>query len=272
MKIRQWGKAILSQLPWVDAYFRRVIWSRLRFPEAEMSLLHELTGRPFDVAVDVGAAMGGYAWILNRKSRRVFAFEPGKVHADFLSLAMPGTRIELVRSAVGSSEENVIMFTPGSDTNALHSATLSIENPVTQTAATTKAEVQQITLDNFLAANLKPGESFDFLKVDVEGYEQAVFEGAMDQIQKYHPLIFCEIEKRHNANFARTFRLLRDAGYVSYIYLKGEIQRFDGDDIGHFQKEADLRYRLSPDYQSQNGQYVNNFIFEHSKSKVRISQ
>ena len=263
---------MLSYLPWLDAYFRRVVWSRLRFPEAEMALLQELHGRPIDVAVDVGAAMGGYAWILNRKSRRVIAFEPGKVHADFLSLAMLGTRIELVRSAVGSSEGNVTMFTPGSDTNALHSATLSSDNPVTQTPDTTKVEVPQVTLDNFLSANLKPSQSFDFLKVDVEGYEQAVFEGAMGQIQKHHPLIFCEIEKRHNANFVQIFQILRDAGYVSYIYLKGEIQRFDGDEIDHFQKEADLQYRLSPNYQSQHGQYVNNFIFEHSKSKVRISR
>jgi hypothetical protein len=177
-----------------------------------------------------------------------------------------------VRSAVGNKEENVIMFTPGSDTNALHSATLSSDNPVTQTPETTKVEVSQVTLDKYLADNLLQGQSFDFLKVDVEGYEQAVFEGAMVQIRRHLPLIFCEIEKRHNTDFIQTFQLLRDTGYVSYVYLKGKIQRFDGNDIDCFQKETDLQYRLSPEYQSRHGQYVNNFIFEHSKSKVRISR
>ena len=35
-------------------------------------------------------------------------------------------------------------------------------------------------------------EGLDFLKIDVEGYEENVFEGAMETIKEYKPIIVFE--------------------------------------------------------------------------------
>jgi hypothetical protein len=73
MSITIYGKKILSWFPLLDGLFRRFIWSRIHFPEIEMRLLHEIQPGLIDVAVDVGAALGSYSWILNRISKQVYA-------------------------------------------------------------------------------------------------------------------------------------------------------------------------------------------------------
>jgi FkbM family methyltransferase len=270
LSVRSFFRRTVGSMPMVDVAFRRFVWSRVSFPEPEMRFLNELNGRPIDVAVDVGAALGGYAWILNRKARRVFAFEPGQAHADFLARGLLGTRIELERLAVGSSSGIVPMYTPGDDTNARHSATLSTGNPVVQSNDTRVTNVQMVSIDQLLSERLAPDERLDLLKVDVEGYELAVFEGARHRIEKDFPLIICEIEARHNVDFAQVFKLLRSIGYVSYTFQGSKFILFVGEDLDAIQTEENLAYRISPEYRPGTSRYINNFIFSHAKSKIGL--
>lgn len=270
MTLRSKARAALSAIPLADAFFRRVVWSRSHFPEAEMRFLHRLPGDAFDVAIDVGAALGGYAWILNRKARRVIAFEPGRIHADFLQKGLVGTRIELVRAAVGREEGSVVLYTPGGDTAALHSATLSTDNPVVQGQDVRTSTVPQLHLDGLMVEKLRPGERVDFLKVDVEGYELAVFEGAHALIERDKPLIICEIEARHNRDYHRVFALLRALGYSAFFFRDGRFELFSGDDLEHLQQDRDLDYRLSSSYDARMNRYINNFTFCHPHSRIQL--
>jgi FkbM family methyltransferase len=271
MNLKSKVKAVLESAPVFEVYFRRLVWSRIHFPEAEMEYLSRLAPHSFDVAVDVGAALGGYAWILNRISNRVIAFEPGEVHADFFQAGLRGTNIELERKAVGSKNGTVSMYTPGDDTNARHSATLSKENPVVQASEAHVNQVPLVSLDAILETKMAATERLDFLKVDVEGYELAVFEGAIGRIAKDFPLVLCEIEARHNLRYKDVFGLLRSLGYQSYILVNGSFTLFENDDISGLQSDIDLAYRLSTDYRPGTSKYINNFIFSHPNSKIRIA-
>lgn len=270
MSFRTLVRSFFEAIPLLDVAFRRLFWSRVHFPEAEMQFITGLRSDEIDVAVDVGAALGGYAWILNRKSQRVIAFEPGAAHASFLARGLVGTNIELERKAVGKSDGMVPMYTPGNDTNARHSATLSKDNPVTLSDGTQVDHVPLISLDGFLNGRMRPDERLDFLKVDVEGYELDVFEGARARIAKDRPIILCEIEARHNDRYADVFKLLRMLGYASYVFDGARFNIFEGDDITHFQQDADLAIRLSPEYRLGQSKYINNFMFSHPNSKIRI--
>lgn len=270
MSLRSLARAALDRHSALNVAFRRHVWSRIHFPEAEMAWLHNLSGRPFDVAVDVGAALGGYAWLLDRVARRVIAFEPGQDHAEFLALGLGGTRIELERKAVGAADGSLPMYTPGDDTDARHSATLSADNPVVAAQATHVREVPVVALDGFLAQKLAPGERLDFLKVDVEGFENAVFEGARARLATDHPLVLCEIEARHNARYGEAFALLRGQGYATYVSRGGRFERFDGEDIAPLQRAEDLAFRLSAAYRPGTSRYINNFLFVHPQSKFQL--
>ena len=128
--VRQYMRRLLSKDSFIDGIFRRVIWSRLHFPEHEIRLLHSLPGRPFDLAVDIGAALGSYTWVLNRKARNVVAFEPGKKHFDHINAARRLSRVRVINAAVGESEGAADLMTPEDSNDGRHMATLSHKNPV----------------------------------------------------------------------------------------------------------------------------------------------
>lgn len=237
-----------------------------------MRFLESLERNSIDIAIDVGAAQGSYSWILNRKAREVFSFEPGADHRRYLERVIAGTRIRLVKAAVGRRCDSVQMYTPGFGTNALHSATLSRLNPVVGHPEMHISQVEQVSLDSFFAEKLASGRSIDVLKVDVEGYELEVFLGAASLIADHHPLILCEIEKRHNPEYAALFQHLRAAGYRSYAFQTGNFRPFDGDTIDHLQTFESLEERVNGSYDSLRNGYVNNFFFQHPKSKIKVSR
>ncbi len=272
MGLKPFVRNQLAKAPLVDGVFRRFVWSRLHFPETEMRFIESLPPGSLDIAVDVGAALGSYAWLLDRKARRVYSFEPGRTHYNYLRRLLWGTNISLTMAAVGSSTGTVEFFTPGFDTNARHSATLSASNPIVHTEGTQVETVKQVSLDEFFRGNVGPGEHVDFLKVDVEGYEFEVFKGGVGIIEAYHPLIVCEIEARHNAEYAKVFQLLRGLGYSCHVYLRGELQKFDHDTIEAVQREEDLAVRLSADYKPSDNTYINNFIFQHPASRTKVTK
>jgi FkbM family methyltransferase len=74
-------------------------------------------------------------------------------------------------------------------------------------------EVELTTID---ALNL---EKVDFMKIDVEGYESLVIEGALNTIKKCKPLIVMEVWQNHfggvDINYTRElFKNLIDLGYA----------------------------------------------------------
>ena len=270
MSIKSFGRELLSQFPMMDGLFRRFIWSRFHFPEVEMRFLNDLPAGSIDIAIDVGAAMGSYSWILNRVAKQVYSFEPGKIHNRYLNRVVFGTNIIVIRAACGSVSGKVSMYTPGSDSNARHSATLSQSNPVISYSDTSVDQVDQVVVDAFVAEKLSTNRSIDLLKVDVEGYELEVFKGSLEMLSKHHPLIVCEIEARHNANYAEVFGLLKKIGYSCYIYRAGTFESLPCERIEDLQSEDDLKFRLGNNYNPTSNNYINNFVFQHPLSRIKV--
>lgn len=272
MGIKVLGRELLSRVPLLDGLFRRFIWSRIHFPETEMRFLNSLPSAAADVCIDVGAAMGSYSWIMDRIAKKVYAFEPGKEHYQHLKSFVFGTNIEVLCAAVGSVSGRANLYTPGSDTNALHSATLSHENPVISEGRTSIEQVDQLTLDGFLSERLDSKRSVDVLKVDVEGYEREVFRGALRTLSRHHPLIICEIEARHNPKYAEVFDLLKKAGYDCYFFREGQCERFDEEGIEGLQLEDDLKVRIGKEYDPKVNKYISNFVFQHPQSRIKVKK
>jgi FkbM family methyltransferase len=271
MTLRTSMRDLLGRMPMADGLFRRLVWSRMHFPEVELRFLEGLPAKSIDIAIDVGAALGSYTWVLNRKAAAVYAFEPGDLHGRVLAASIMGSRVTLERSAVGASAGTVSMYTPGSDTDAFHSATLSADNPVTASPGTQVRQVPQVSLDEYFLDKRDQGRHIDILKVDVEGYEQAVFDGAKGIIARHHPLVFCEIEKRHNAGYARVFQTFRQGGYRCYVYQDdGTAVPFDATTLDDVQRPEALEARLNHQQGPGGARYINNFIFQHPQSRVKV--
>ncbi len=108
-----------------------------------------------------------------------------------------------------------------------------------------------------LVAPMKTLDSFNlrevgFIKIDVEGHEEAVLHGGLDTVKREIPNLMIEIEERHApGSLQRVAALLEGIGYLGY-YLDGRelipVARFDPD-----RDQA----RQGPKVR----RYINNFLF-----------
>ncbi|MDF1756300.1 MAG: FkbM family methyltransferase [Verrucomicrobiales bacterium] len=246
----------LYRFPALDSGFRRFIWSRIHFPEKELGILDSF-GEVFEDVIDVGAATGNYAWVLARCSRRVFSFEPGEEHFKRLKMGSAGSNIYPDHRGVGATAGEATFFTPDQSVDGLHSATFSNQNPVSEGAGT--RVVEQVSLDEYVET--EGLGSVDLIKVDVEGYENEVIKGALQTIAKSSPVLICEIEKRHNPEWAWSFEELGAMGYQVYYWDGDQYREFSIDAIDALQSEDALAVRLSGHYDKEHPAYVNNFVF-----------
>lgn len=159
-------------------------------------------------AVDVGMHVGLWAMHLAKQFDHVVGFEPVAEHIECLRKNMDGIQnYELHDCALGSHEGSVgLRFLEGS-TGSTH-----IDQSGTG--------VSLFPLDHFRF------EAVDFLKVDVEGYEFFVIEGAEQTIKRHKPVIIIEQKGGKHAFYGKqqydAKKLLEAWGARQAFEIKGD--------------------------------------------------
>jgi FkbM family methyltransferase len=227
------------------------------YGEQEMHLVEFLCRRDQD-AVDVGANYGGYVHFMRGHAKRVFAFEPIPEFARLLRLKF-GRDVVVEQIALSNRSGASRLCTPILDGVAVDGcATLSTSALFTSTYATHRAiEVRTDLLDNVYSG------AVGFIKIDVEGHEQAVLDGAVQTIGRCLPRILVEIEEHLSPgglDRARTF--LSRFDYRGYYVHAGHLESIDQFSIAEMQNplnRVSLTSTLRERVPSRG--YVNNFIF-----------
>lgn len=183
--------------------------------EKEQTAIVEHLVHPGDVVLDVGAHVGYYTMLfasLVGRSGRVFAFEPDPRNFAFLGqhARLNGREnITVVNAAVGDHLGQV-MFEHGSGSGTGHvdAAGISGADAPTSNDVRSRARfpVRMETVDGFARAN---GIRVDAVKIDVEGAEMAVLQGAQSVLRDFHPIIFLSTHStdlhRECLDFLRAF-------------------------------------------------------------------
>lgn len=160
-----------------------------------------------DVVIDVGANIGVHSLYMSRLGAKVYAFEPvTQFRKQFQeSLKLSYYDITVYPFALGEKDEEKIIYT--SKTNAAISSFMVNDDPESTEVVGIK------TLDSF---KLKPS----FIKIDVEGYEEAVLRGGIKTIVNYHPVILFEFSPLFYRNLNIDGRIILDLlislGYKLY--------------------------------------------------------
>src|SRR5882757_8190370 len=164
---KQTLRAMLPQtiLNWREAnYFGK-------YGEVEMHLLEFLCRRDQD-AIDVGANYGGYVHFMRRYARRVFAYEPIPEFAQLLRHKFPH---DVVVDSIALTDRagDVQLHMPVIDgVTVTGCSTISdVASAAYQAHRVTKVRMDR--LDNVYNGVV------GFIKIDVEGHEQAVLDGAV---------------------------------------------------------------------------------------------
>ncbi len=186
-----------------------------------------------ELIIDVGANVGYYAVELSAmltSTAKIHAFEP--VPESFqqlkrnVNLNSLSTVVSCNQVAISNSDSNVLLYKPKTSGSSASSArNLHPEEDVEEIL------VHSTTLDNYIS--LHGLKSLNLLKIDVEGAELMVIEGALNSIRTHKPVIFAELLRKWSAQFGYhpndVLDVLKTLGYQCFA-VSGSLPKIDNID------------------------------------------
>lgn len=163
---------------------QRVVLGKYEPYETELILRQVKKG---DVVVDVGANIGYYTVLLAQKAKKVYAFEPDSINFEILKKNIKANGLEnvvAIKAAVGSKEGKLGLYK--SKENFGDHKLFQIPLGSAASPFDKRETVKIIKLDDFVK------EKVDLIKIDTQGWEPEVIEGAKNLIKKWKPVMFLE--------------------------------------------------------------------------------
>lgn len=213
--------------------------------EMERALLPALCD-PAKTGIDVGAALGAYTWPLSRLCKSCIAFEPNIAQAQYLRRAF-GNTVRIENAALSNRSGEIDLVIPQEGNKDLPGQATIDEEASLISKSVRRQKVIMRSLDSF---ELEP---VGFIKIDVEGHELAVLEGAASLLRRDQPTLLIEIEERFAVgSIARVRNFLEPAGYQGW-FLRGRcLYPIAGFDAQEYQRMEEWGSIAS---------YINNFVF-----------
>jgi FkbM family methyltransferase len=125
-------------------------------------------------ALDVGGHVGFWSYYLSLAFQRVHAFEPNELFAQCFERNVRGKGVTLHRVALGEAERRIELDVDPANTGATH------------VRAGVEGTIPMRRLDAFAL------DDVDFIKIDVEGFERQVLEGARETLLRCRPVVIVE--------------------------------------------------------------------------------
>jgi FkbM family methyltransferase len=221
--------------------------------EQEELILHLIVPRNRG-SVDVGANLGSYTRRLSKLTAFVHAYEPDTQTAQLLqSVGLPNVTVH--NKAVSDEIGQITYRVPIVDGHRVVSiAAVAKTFNGKEFAGKQFAEqtVPKTTLDELV------GENIGFVKIDVEGHELELLNGARKLLTKHRPIVLIEAEDRYRPNAVRDvmeyFGSIGYAGLFIYERSARAISELTP-------KMTDTRELNRPVAKRVEQGYVSNFLF-----------
>lgn len=163
-------------LPDYDTHFTK--WFSITNENYQMrDLLHIFPHlKNYRIAIDAGACVGFHTRILETIFNQVYAFEPDERNFECLEMNVNPALMTSIHRIALSNQSSIMGYKRG--TNNCGATRLSPEG--------NDGEVKVITLDSLGFTTV------DFIKIDVEGMEKQVLEGANNTLRTCRPVVYVE--------------------------------------------------------------------------------
>lgn len=166
---------------------------------------------PESVVLDIGANVGHHTLFFALKAREVHAFEPNTAFREQFEMLM--TRNHLAHThlhgfGLGDKTESATYYAPTGDNQGVGSFVSGHKS--------TNVDVGTMDIvrgdEAVRVLNLS---RIDFIKIDVERFEESVLLGLQETLHKFKPVVVMEYAKR---DFASTESFLSlTSGYIPYV-------------------------------------------------------
>jgi len=250
MSAKQRAKELIKDTfpaAWLHWHFMH----RPKTAEYELSVLDKVVPGGA-VTIDVGANYGLYTRKLARLSERVHAFEPSRKLATLLRRTS-ASNVTVHELALSDQTGNAQLFTPQEGRDLVYGLASLERREIAANQQLVAASVPTARLDAIVQ------EEVAFVKVDVEGHELNVLDGAVELVERSQPVFLVEAEDRHRAQATDlVFDFFRTRFYRGYFLKDGgvyPVQQFNAEEL----QDPDA---LLPDGGRKPGRsYINNFFF-----------
>ncbi len=194
---------------------RRALYAPQFFDFEERQALASLA-KDNAVFIDIGANMGLYSFSVaaafkNYKNTRILAIEPHPITSRRLAFNLSlnlGLPIEQIVMGIGERDGVMKMVTPGNNLG---------ESRLLEKGETASGEINEIQVRTLLGLLTKKKiDRIDGMKIDIEGYEEAVLIPFLEQApQNLLPRLIV-IENNYNKWERDLLALAKTKGYVSH--------------------------------------------------------
>ena len=218
-------------------YLRLLVQRRLRKGEKELHILPFIVPRG-DTSIDIGANKGHYSWLLSLLSDRAQAFKPNpKIYALLMGAVPANVATHEITLSNKNGEADLTLPIHRTGRYSNQGATLQTRKlGAEQDFGLVK--VARKRLDDYEFTNVS------FVKIDVEGYELEVHEGAREMLARERPALLIEIEEKYNKRpLGEAIATIKGYGYDRFYVSTTALRHFS-----HFATDTEK----SP---------TNNFIF-----------
>jgi FkbM family methyltransferase len=194
--------------------------------------------RPGLTMLDIGAHVGQYSLIAGAAvtpTGRVHSFEPNPASFRRLSTNLALNGFPHARAhpmALSNTTGSTTLYVPKSDNQG--EASLQACVPGSDTAT-----IRSMTADQWMeTADLGTPPRVDLIKIDVQGFELRVVEGAQNLLRRFRPTILCEFEDRWlrlaGTSSVELKRAFRDLGYSVNRIGKNGLEPVGMDEVHGF--------------------------------------
>jgi len=206
-----------------DPHQRLRLWLRARrirrHGDPELARLGELVGNGRRV-IDIGANRDVYTYWLSRIAQAVESFEPNPELAHRLARSGIGN-VTVHNVALSDKAGEAELFVPRHRKGGLDDPGGRLD-PASAGDNPARFAVKAARLDDFAF------DDVDFIKIDVEGYEERVLDGGWETIAKHRPALLIELEDRHSPGcLARVAARFAGIGHQAMFLDGGAWHRLD---------------------------------------------
>jgi FkbM family methyltransferase len=240
---------------WPSGWFRFkfIKYKYLKRGEPELWLIRHLVA-PGSTALDVGASIGMYAAEMARYAGTVIAFEANPAVAAFAK-SVAARNVEVVNTALSSAAGRATLTIPLNPKGHTIDELATIEpGNFLHAGGGTAVEVPMQRLDDLSISDCS------FIKVDVEGHEEAMLDGAAGLIAAQRPILMVELNDMFNKGVvARVAARYAALAYRGYFLSHGKLRPISEFDAARHQDEALLKFTRHK--LPAGAEFINNFVF-----------
>jgi len=164
-----------------------------------------------NVALDIGANIGLWSRDLTLHFAQVIAFEPVSDFRDCLIKNVANNNIDIRPYALGPEDTTIDMVVTNGNTGHSH-----VDNNTIGSGSIDMHKLDSLEFD-----------AVDYIKIDCEGYELSILQGAEQTIKKHRPVIVVEQKLHKDTGITKetqysSVELLKSWGMVQLANVKND--------------------------------------------------